>query len=71
VIKNYHGKFLSSKKLLSEDRLVLTQIMEWSSAEHFLEFIADDVCIENLIEPTQKFNSEYNIISETTFEEIN
>lgn len=60
----YKNKLLSSNKHLSEDTLSLIHILEWSSRDDFLEYISDEYCVVNMIEPNQRYNEIAGIQSE-------
>ena len=64
------GKFIKSEKHISDDGLTMVGITVWQSHPIFLEYVTDEYCYTNLIEPsnmydkTNNIETEYSIIEE-------
>lgn len=64
------GKFIKSEKHISDDGLTMVGITVWRSHPIFLEYVTDEYCCNNLIEPSNMYDktndiqTEYSIIEE-------
>ena len=63
-------KFLTDVKTLSEDRLVLTSVSDWSSTQDYLDLLTDEYCYVNIVIPSKEYNKKNNIILTVVAEEI-
>lgn len=63
-------KFLTDVKTLSEDRLVLTSVSDWSSVQDYLDLLTDEYCYVNIVIPSKEYNKKNNIILTVVAEEI-
>jgi hypothetical protein len=64
------NKFLADVKTLSEDKLVLTSVSDWSSIEDYLDLLTDQYCYVNIVIPSKEYNVKNNIILTVVAEEI-
>jgi hypothetical protein len=71
VTENYvkTGKMLSVKREWSEDNNQFILTVDWASHEAFLEFVSDEVCVQNSIGPNHMYDTSNEIESQTTTEE--
>ena len=58
------GKFIKSEKHMTDDGLTMIGTTVWQSHLIFLEFVTDDVCYNNVIEPSNAYNKSSDIETE-------
>lgn len=58
------GKFIKMDRQLSDNKLILTTITSWKSHQDFLDFMADEFCQENVIDPNNRYDIDNNIETE-------
>ena len=64
------NKFLSKVDTLSEDKLTLTSISDWESAEDYLDLLTDWYCRVNISIPAKEYNIKNNITMIVVAKEI-
>lgn len=64
VKKNYIDtkKMVDTITNLSEDELVLTTEIHWADEKDFLEFVADPIVVNNILDPLNEYAEKNNII---------
>jgi hypothetical protein len=64
------GLLESSEWVISEDGLEATLVTKWKTPDDFLQFVSDEVCIENQIQPGQVYDAANEIASDLITDNI-
>lgn len=63
-------KFLTDIKRLSEDKLTLVNVTDWSSVEDYLDLLTDEFCFASMVLPLKEYNEKNNITLTVIAEEL-